>query len=175
VKREYEVLYQPIEDGWIMATVPDLPGAVTQGRSMDEARAMIKEAVELLLQSYRENAFKDAPGNSIWETISVEPSGGMKRRDFIHHLEQNGCYLDREAREKIGDWLQIAQQRHQSLGRFNRANLVPVTDFLPLDGHGISDQSAGARFPEQPLSVWVTSNPKNGQSRSLKRLPLVDK
>jgi hypothetical protein len=29
VKREYNVLYQPIEDGWIMATVPELPGAVT--------------------------------------------------------------------------------------------------------------------------------------------------
>jgi predicted RNase H-like HicB family nuclease len=72
VKREYAVLYLPIEDGWIMATVPDLPGAVTQGKTIDEARAMIKEAVELLLQSYRENAAKDAPGNSIWETISVD-------------------------------------------------------------------------------------------------------
>ena len=72
VKREYAVLYQPIEDGWIMATVPDLPGAVTQGKTIDEARAMIKEAVELLLQGYRENAAKDAPGNSIWETISVD-------------------------------------------------------------------------------------------------------
>jgi predicted RNase H-like HicB family nuclease len=71
VKREYAVLYQPIEDGWIVATVPDLPGAVTQGKTIDEARAMI-EAVELLLQSYRENAAKDAPGNSIWETISVD-------------------------------------------------------------------------------------------------------
>jgi len=49
MKREYTVLYQPIEDGWIMATVPELPGAVTQGRTLEEARAMIKEAVALLL------------------------------------------------------------------------------------------------------------------------------
>ena len=62
MKREYTVLYQPVEDGWIMATVPELPGAVTQGKDLSEARAMIKEAVELLLQSYRENAAKDAPG-----------------------------------------------------------------------------------------------------------------
>jgi hypothetical protein len=33
---------------------------------------MIKEAVELLLQSYRENAAKDAPGTAIWETLSVD-------------------------------------------------------------------------------------------------------
>jgi len=28
-KREYTVIYQEVEDGWIMATVPELPGAVT--------------------------------------------------------------------------------------------------------------------------------------------------
>ena len=72
VKREYSVLYQPIEDGWIMATVPELPGAVTQGRNLEEARTMIKEAVELLLQSYRENALKDAPGNAIWENLTFD-------------------------------------------------------------------------------------------------------
>ncbi|HKA54439.1 MAG TPA: type II toxin-antitoxin system HicB family antitoxin [Candidatus Binatia bacterium] len=52
-KREYTVAYQPIEDGWIMATVPELPRAVTQGRTLEEAREMIKEAVALLVESYR--------------------------------------------------------------------------------------------------------------------------
>jgi predicted RNase H-like HicB family nuclease len=72
LKRKYKVLYQPIEDRWIMATVPELPGAVIQGRTLSEARAMIKEAVELLLMSYRENAAKDAPGNAIWEDLTVD-------------------------------------------------------------------------------------------------------
>jgi predicted RNase H-like HicB family nuclease len=72
MKREYTVLYQEIEDGWIMASVPELPGAVTQGRDLEEARSMIQEAVTLLLQSYRENAVRDAPGNAIWETLTVE-------------------------------------------------------------------------------------------------------
>jgi predicted RNase H-like HicB family nuclease len=72
MKHDYQVLYQPIEDGWIMASVPELPGAVTQGRDIDEARTMIREVVELLLTSYRENAAKDAPGTAIWETLTVE-------------------------------------------------------------------------------------------------------
>ena len=72
MKREYTVLYQEIEDGWIMASVPELPGAVTQGRDLEEARSMIQEAVALLLQGYRENAVRDAPGNAIWETLTVE-------------------------------------------------------------------------------------------------------
>lgn len=56
MKREYSVVYQEVEDDWIMATVPELPGAVTQGRDLAEARSMIKEAVELLLESYRDHA-----------------------------------------------------------------------------------------------------------------------
>ena len=72
MKRENTVLYRPIEDGWIMATVPELPGAVTQGKNLPEARSMIKEAIELLLLSYRENVVKDAPGNAIWETLTVD-------------------------------------------------------------------------------------------------------
>jgi predicted RNase H-like HicB family nuclease len=72
MKREYQVLYQEVEDGWIMASVPDLPGAVTQGRDMEEARAMIKDAIEMLLESYRANARKDAPGNAIWESLAVD-------------------------------------------------------------------------------------------------------
>ena len=72
MKHEYSVVYQTVENGWIMACVPELPGAVTQGKDISEARAMIKEAVELPLLSYRENAAKDAPGTAIWETLSVD-------------------------------------------------------------------------------------------------------
>ena len=72
MKHEFHVVYTPIEDGWYLASVPELPGAVTQGRTLKEARQMIQELVELLLESYRDNAEKDAPGDAIWETISVD-------------------------------------------------------------------------------------------------------
>ena len=72
MQREYRVLYQEVEDGWIMASVPDLPGAVTQGRDRDEARMMIREAVELLLENYRAHAVQDASGHAQWETMLVE-------------------------------------------------------------------------------------------------------
>lgn len=72
MRHEFYVIYTPIEDGWIMAQAPELPGAVTQEETMEEARAMIKEAIELLLESYRRNAERDAPGNAVWETLSVD-------------------------------------------------------------------------------------------------------
>ena len=61
LKHDYRVVYTPIEDGWIMATVPELSGAITQGHDMAEARTMIREAVELLLESYAVNVAVIAP------------------------------------------------------------------------------------------------------------------
>ena len=72
MKHEYRVIYTQIEDGWIMAQVPELPGAVTQGETMEEARMMIKEAIELLLESYRENAERDIPKGAVHETMLIE-------------------------------------------------------------------------------------------------------
>jgi predicted RNase H-like HicB family nuclease len=66
MKREFKVVYTPIEDGWVMAQVPELPGTVTQGRNLEEAREMIQEAVELLLQSYYDNAAKVALTGAVW-------------------------------------------------------------------------------------------------------------
>lgn len=72
MKREFNVVYTPIENGWVMAQVPELPGAVTQGKDIEEAREMIQEAARLLLQSYRENAAKVAPTGAVGETLSVD-------------------------------------------------------------------------------------------------------
>jgi predicted RNase H-like HicB family nuclease len=84
MRHDYHVVYTTIEDGWIMATVPELPGAVTQGHDLDEARANIKEAVELLLQAYRENAAKDAPARTICDQVGIArvalPSSACRRR-----------------------------------------------------------------------------------------------
>lgn len=43
-------IFEPGEDGWIVATCPEL-GIVSQGETMEHAEAMIKEAVELWLET----------------------------------------------------------------------------------------------------------------------------
>lgn len=46
------VVYQDAGDGWIMASVPELPEVMTQGATMDEARSMIRSALRDWLQFY---------------------------------------------------------------------------------------------------------------------------
>lgn len=38
------------EEGWIVGSVPDLPGCHTQARSVEELRARIVEAIQLYLE-----------------------------------------------------------------------------------------------------------------------------
>jgi len=42
------------EDGWIVVECPVLPGCVSQGRTMEEALANIREAIELSLETRKE-------------------------------------------------------------------------------------------------------------------------
>jgi predicted RNase H-like HicB family nuclease len=72
INREFSVVYEEIEDGWIMARVPELPGAVTQGKDLEEAKENIKEAIELLLESYRDHAATTASPEAVWGTVTID-------------------------------------------------------------------------------------------------------
>jgi predicted RNase H-like HicB family nuclease len=40
---------EPVEDGWIQATIDELPGVITTGRSAEEAKAMLADALHTYL------------------------------------------------------------------------------------------------------------------------------
>jgi len=63
------------EDDWWIGYVEELPGANTQGRSLDEARENLKEAVRLVIQSYRELVRRETEGKDvIREELTVSTS-----------------------------------------------------------------------------------------------------
>jgi predicted RNase H-like HicB family nuclease len=45
----YTVVLTPGEDGWVCAQVAEVPEAISQGRSAEEAKANVTEALELAL------------------------------------------------------------------------------------------------------------------------------
>lgn len=51
---KFTATYEKAEEGGYVGYVAELPGANTQGETMEEVRANLKEAVELLLECYRE-------------------------------------------------------------------------------------------------------------------------
>lgn len=49
------IVFEPEEDGWIVASIPQLPGVHSQGRTREEAREMVLSALQDWLRWYVED------------------------------------------------------------------------------------------------------------------------
>lgn len=58
-------VYEHTDDGWWVVSVPEIPGAVSQGRTREEAREMIQDAVRMLLEVRREDAERESAGREV--------------------------------------------------------------------------------------------------------------
>ncbi len=55
----FTAIYEPTDDGWIFARVLEVPGAFSQGRDMEEAREMLRDALLLMLETNRKEAERE--------------------------------------------------------------------------------------------------------------------
>lgn len=53
-KREFSVIVERDEEGYYVASVPELPGCHTQARSLDKLIERVREAIELFLEVERD-------------------------------------------------------------------------------------------------------------------------
>jgi len=58
---EYTAVIKEIEDGWYMAQCEQIQGALTQGRTIEETKENLKDAICLLLEDEIEDLRKDYP------------------------------------------------------------------------------------------------------------------
>jgi predicted RNase H-like HicB family nuclease len=65
---QFTAVFIEVPEGYI-AFVEELPGANTQGATLDEARENLKEAVALVLEANRELSEKSLTG----QTVTKEP------------------------------------------------------------------------------------------------------
>lgn len=45
-------IYKPDDDGWIQAQLVELPGVITTGRTLEEAKEMLRDALTEYLASF---------------------------------------------------------------------------------------------------------------------------
>ena len=65
-------IYEKAEEGGYVGYVAELPGANTQGETMEEVRENLKEAVALLLECYREEAEKHLTASAMKEDLILQ-------------------------------------------------------------------------------------------------------
>jgi predicted RNase H-like HicB family nuclease len=60
------------DEGWFIAYCPEVPGANGQGRTKDEARESLAEAISLILRDRREDTLRGLPPDALRETVRVK-------------------------------------------------------------------------------------------------------
>ena len=56
---------------WYVAYCPEIPGANGQGRTKDEARENLAEAISLILEDRRDDGLRGAPLDALRETVKI--------------------------------------------------------------------------------------------------------
>jgi predicted RNase H-like HicB family nuclease len=60
------------EGDWFIAYCPEIPGANGQGRTKEEARKSLADAIALILEDRRQDALRGLPPEAERETVTVE-------------------------------------------------------------------------------------------------------
>jgi predicted RNase H-like HicB family nuclease len=55
---EYTAIIEKGNNGWYVAQCAQVPAAITQGKTIEEAKTNLKEAIELILECEKEEVLK---------------------------------------------------------------------------------------------------------------------
>jgi predicted RNase H-like HicB family nuclease len=71
MRNEFTGIFE--RDGeWYIGYCPEVPGANGQGRSIEECRKSLAEAIALILEDRRQDAFRGVPEDAIKEVVVVQ-------------------------------------------------------------------------------------------------------
>ncbi len=71
MKNAYTAKYTKIESGY-MGQLVDWPEVVTEGRTLEECRAMLEDALQEMILAYRQQKKEMPVGRALLEQIPVE-------------------------------------------------------------------------------------------------------
>lgn len=69
--REFTIVFEPAEEGGFTATIPEVPGAVSEGETIEEARQMVMDAVHELTLARRAAALRTKTPQTRIEKVQV--------------------------------------------------------------------------------------------------------
>lgn len=71
MRNHFTAYIEPGDDGWWVATSPEVPPAIGQGRSAEEAREDLESSIAFVLEWQRAEAAESATGRAIAALVSV--------------------------------------------------------------------------------------------------------
>ena len=62
---EYTAVFEKMDNGWYFAQCEQMPNAITQGRTIADAKKNLQEVVEMLLEIQREESTRQSVGKHL--------------------------------------------------------------------------------------------------------------
>jgi predicted RNase H-like HicB family nuclease len=72
MKQRYHTIIKPQNTGWFVGWVEEVPGTITYGRSLAECRSNLKEALQLMIETHRDEARQSLDPSCIQESIEID-------------------------------------------------------------------------------------------------------
>ena len=74
MKQRYHTIIKPQRTGWFVGWVEEVPGTITHGKSLDECRENLREALQLMIETHRDEARQALDPSCIQESIEIDAS-----------------------------------------------------------------------------------------------------
>lgn len=71
MRNEFTAIIEKDGD-WYIAYSPEIPGANGQGRTIEESRESLAEAIALILEDRREDALRGVPPDAVKSVVIVQ-------------------------------------------------------------------------------------------------------
>jgi predicted RNase H-like HicB family nuclease len=71
VRNEFTAIIERDGD-WLIAYCPEIPGANGQGRTEEEAKKSLAQAIELILEDRRQEGMQGVPDDAIRDVVTLE-------------------------------------------------------------------------------------------------------
>jgi predicted RNase H-like HicB family nuclease len=71
VEQEFTIIYEPAEEGGFTAFIPEVPGAVSEGETKEEAKEMVLDAMREILAYRRDEALKAKSPQATVESLPI--------------------------------------------------------------------------------------------------------
>lgn len=73
MRNEFTAIIEPpdADDGWFIASCPEIPEANGQGRTEEEARESLAGGIALVLEYRREEGLREAPAGAVRSVVIV--------------------------------------------------------------------------------------------------------
>lgn len=72
MKQRFHTIIKPQRTGWFVGWVEEVPGTITHGKSLDECRRNLKDSLQLMLQTHRDEARQCLDDTCIQESIEID-------------------------------------------------------------------------------------------------------